>query len=292
MERGMRILVGTDGSERARMALAQGAALARAVDAELVLLRVLDPVADCADMTDLTLSEATEQLQARWTSELRDLAYSLEARAADAQVVVKRPTESTAETIVRVASELDAQLVAIGTRGTGVARRALIGSVATQVLQSSRWPVMLVGEHAGSTSDVLPYHVLVCTDDCAPTDSVLTGFERAMEGVSAECVSVTAVHVFERATATAEDKGRAQAAERLAAFTARLPQRFRPRPALLLDEGRDGPPAAILTLARSTGVHSIWMATEGDSWARHLFLGSIALTTVEHAHIPVVLVRA
>jgi nucleotide-binding universal stress UspA family protein len=287
----VRIMVGTDGSERALVALAQAAAFARAVDAELLVVRVLNPVADCADVPAQSLSEATEKLRAEWTSELQELVRNFDAPSAAVAVDVKGRHESTAETIVRLVEELGVQLVVVGTRGTGIARRVLIGSVATQVLQRSSCPVMLVGEQVGHPNHELPYHVLVSTDSCSPTDSVLTAFVRAMAGAAAERLAVTAVHVFDPATAPDETDSVA-VAERLAGFTAQLPERFHPRSELILDEERQGPAEALLAFAKESRAHSILMATEGDSFSRQLFLGSVALSTVEHAHIPVILVRA
>lgn len=287
----MKIMVGIDGSQRALIALEQGALFARAADAQLVLLRVLNPVADCADMPGLTLSEATEQLKARWMSELAELARGSRVPSVVVEVLVKIRSESTAEAIVRAADRREVQLVVLGTRGTGIARRALIGSVATQVLQRSHQPVMLTGEHVGKPSDVLPYRVLIAADGCDPSGSIQAEFTRAVEDVLAEKLSVTAVHVFDWDYAPAENKS-AEAVHRLAAFTAQLPKRFHPEPILLPDEERRGPTEAILAYAKDTGAHSIWMATAGHSWPRQVFLGSTALSAVEHAHIPVVLVRA
>lgn len=288
----MKIMVGIDGSGRALTALEHGALFARCMNAELVLLRVMNPVADCADMPGLTLAEATGQLRSRWIAELDELAPS-DIPSATVEVVAKERSESTADALVRAAAEGNVQLIVLGTRGTGIARRALIGSVATQVLHRSQLPVMLTGESAEKPKDssVVPYRVLIATDGCQPSESVVTEFARAMDGAPAANLSVTAVHVSEWGYAPSAAK-RDEAAQRLAAFTARLPQQFHPQSALLPDDERLGPTETILAYAREVGAHSIWMATQGDSWPRQVFLGSVALSTVEHAHIPVVLVRA
>ncbi len=73
---------------------------------------------------------ATEHVAA----EVRDLATQI-----DTQVLVGSP----AEEIVRAAEELDADLIVLGSRGLGVVRSVLLGSVSQGVLNHARSPVLV-----------------------------------------------------------------------------------------------------------------------------------------------------
>lgn len=58
---------------------------------------------------------------------------------------------AAAQSIVRLAGELDCQLICLGTHGRGVLSTALMGSVAGKVVHLSAIPVMLVRHSSKST---------------------------------------------------------------------------------------------------------------------------------------------
>jgi nucleotide-binding universal stress UspA family protein len=224
-------------------------------------------------------------------TELSALSKSLAVGCAIPQVVIKRRFESTAQAIVRVSTEYDTRLLVCGTRGTGFARRALIGSVAAQVLKSAYCPVMLVGKQAEASSEDRPYRVIVASDGSDPTENLLTAFTRAVSGAPPDGISVTTVQVYEPVRPPADDEV-STARSRLSAIAARLPQQFDPNAQLLLDEQRRGPAELVVRYAAESGAHCIWMATQAASWPKQAFLGSVALSVVDRASVPVVLIRA
>ena len=150
-----RILVPLDGSAYSMEALAPAAALARCNRASLVLLRVVEPVPlfslpavedvtsgvapACA--TSIQDIVATEAICAAAREELAVVAARLAddgIGAVEAQVVV---APRVAPAIADFAEARHMALIAMSTHGRG-ASRWLIGSVADEVLRSSRLPVL------------------------------------------------------------------------------------------------------------------------------------------------------
>jgi nucleotide-binding universal stress UspA family protein len=70
------------------------------------------------------------------------------------------------EVLRKVADEHAPSLLVLGTHGGGWVEREIIGSVAEQVLRSSRWPTMTVGPQVRSASSrPFPFHrILYATD--------------------------------------------------------------------------------------------------------------------------------
>jgi len=286
----MRLLVTTDGSERSRQAFPHAAAFARAAGAEVTLLRVLNPLVDCADEPALSLPDAVAKVTERWQAELHGHADDFSNQATP-RVEVKHRNEDTADAIVRVGGETDARVIILATRGTGFLRRALLGSVATRVLQHSPVPVMLVGAQIAPLMNTEPYHLLIAADGSDESEAVLPALNSVWSMAGPDTVTATVLHVYEPAGSAAPPNLTA-ASGWLQRFTDQVPARLSPHPELLVNESRRGVADAILDYARDSGAHAIWMATHGHSWRRHLLLGSLAFRMVERAQIPVVLVRA
>jgi nucleotide-binding universal stress UspA family protein len=142
-----RLLVPLDGSEPSRRALAEAIALARALNARLRLMHVLDP--------RLLLPQAMEggqppeQLldqQSANGASLLDRAVD-DARQAGVQVetVLRNdPPVRVSDQILAETRDWQADLVVMGTHGRRGLRRVLLGSDAESVLRASPVPVLLV----------------------------------------------------------------------------------------------------------------------------------------------------
>lgn len=134
-----RIVVGFDGSEHARKALERaadiaGGATVAVVSSAKVELLVRDPAGavrpeDPAEVEARTqaLAEAREYLEGRGISG----AY-IEGHGNPADVIVQEAEESGADLIV------------VGTRGLSAARRAVLGSVSTNVVHHASCDVLVV----------------------------------------------------------------------------------------------------------------------------------------------------
>lgn len=277
----MEILVTTDGSPRSFAALDAANQLAAAARATLTLVRVLDPALDAGHAFAPTLAEAVEQTRVRWQSDLETLLGEAGIRAT-VQVVVTARGESTRQTLLRAAEDHDASLIAITTRGSGRMRRALLGSVAMDVLGHAEAPVMVTGPHF-VRGKVLDDYRLVITTDGAPGS--LAAMRTLAKEFAVGTVAITLLRICWPGDADAE------AEAELRAIAAGLPEdavvNVVVREMALIDGAAQG----ILDVSRELGASAIAMATEGYRGAYHVFSGSVAMSVVSRAEVPVILAK-
>jgi nucleotide-binding universal stress UspA family protein len=133
------ILLAVDGSEEARLAASTAADLAEGTDSELQVVTVGPFVP--------TMFAATEEEPARLAREARrTLDEQMEAIEAAGGRVAQTHLRlgGAAEEIVALAEDVGAGLIAMGSRGRGGIRRALMGSVSERVLHHAHCAVMIV----------------------------------------------------------------------------------------------------------------------------------------------------
>lgn len=136
-----RILVATDFSPQAEVALQWARCLAEGFAAKLVLLHVIDigTLGVASSMLAGTsplppfLTEARQDME-RW-----------QEWAPDAEVVMREG--SPRPVIVEAALELQCQLIVMGTHGRSGLAHLLLGSVAEYVVRFSKVPVLTVRKH-------------------------------------------------------------------------------------------------------------------------------------------------
>ena len=137
------LLAPTDLSEGSEPAMAVATALAERWNARLTFLHVIEPVTHAevwpldASKVELYLAEPGE-LEPEWQTTLADIPLS--------KVNVDRQTVqgSAVAEIVRIADELGAGLIVMGTHGRSGVVHALLGSVAEQVAREARCSVLSV----------------------------------------------------------------------------------------------------------------------------------------------------
>jgi nucleotide-binding universal stress UspA family protein len=139
-----RILVATDGSREAQLALTTAADLAKSTDSELHVLHVGE--------LPLVYHPERHAYRAEYEEHEREARQILEAEveridgagatAAQAHLRMGRADEE----IVELAQSIDAGLIVIGSRGQGRLRRALVGSVSESVVRHAHCPVTIVRE--------------------------------------------------------------------------------------------------------------------------------------------------
>lgn len=142
-----RILIPLDGSERSEKVLPLAVQLADPEEAELTLFRTAEPIIPIDHavgalglITDASDLEYREQEAARY---LDRVAAPLRERGLVVHTRVDRVVQP-AVAILEAARQLDADLIAMATRGHGGVTRFLIGSVADKVLRSADTPLLLV----------------------------------------------------------------------------------------------------------------------------------------------------
>jgi nucleotide-binding universal stress UspA family protein len=137
------ILVGVDGSEGSRKALAFAVGLARNLGARLTLMAVLEPpiVLPFGPMESFAVVPTiSDQHLEALRKMLRECAAAHLGVPMDEVVEVGR----AAETITDQADKRNADLIVMGAHGHNPAKRLLIGSVSDRVVHISRRPVTVV----------------------------------------------------------------------------------------------------------------------------------------------------
>ena len=139
-----RILVATDGSREAELAVTTAADLAKSTDSELHVVHVGE--------MPLVYHPERHGYRAEYEEHEKEAKQLLEAqveriKGAGATVVQAHLRMGKAdEEIVEVAHSIGAGLIVMGSRGQGRLRRALVGSVSESVVRHAHCPVTIVRE--------------------------------------------------------------------------------------------------------------------------------------------------
>ena len=136
------LLIPLDGSALAERALVQAVPLAQATGARLWLLTVV-PTPDMAALTEFSwVPPGEDAIRAPMTEYLAHTAQDLQVSGVP--VHTELLSGHPAHGILRLADDVDADLIVMSTHGRGGLQRLWLGSVALKVVQSARHPVLLV----------------------------------------------------------------------------------------------------------------------------------------------------
>lgn len=133
------ILVATDFSSQAELALEWALRLRNAFAAKLVFLHVID-IFSLAELSCRAVGG--DPLLPVLREEARTNMQRWQARVKDAQVVIREG--SPRPVIVEAAVELGCQMIVMGTHGRSGLAHLLLGSVAEYVVRNSKVPVLTV----------------------------------------------------------------------------------------------------------------------------------------------------
>ena len=139
-----RVLVPLDQSAVAETVVPLVADIARGSQATVRLLQVARMPEGCVNAEGRTVVYADQEmsrLEAEGVDYLRTIGMHLEG-AGDVEYVVRFGDPVTE--IVREAEEFDADLIAVTTEGRSAVGRALLGSVAEQVMRKAAAPVIVM----------------------------------------------------------------------------------------------------------------------------------------------------
>jgi nucleotide-binding universal stress UspA family protein len=145
----MKVVVATDGSEAALDAAHRAVALLRP-DAQVAVMMVIpekeDPMTDAGGIEGPALTE--EQAEKDWseaTTEGKDaLARTVTAMGTEVETRLVPAEEEPGHAIVRVATELEADLLVVGSGGKGFFKRLFTGSVSDYVVHHAPCPVLVI----------------------------------------------------------------------------------------------------------------------------------------------------
>src|SRR3954447_10351927 len=135
------IVVGTDGSKDAELAIDRAAEIAKGTGARVDLVTVVhdptfhEPIASSARMSEVDIGGVAEGVLARG-------ARRLEEAGVEAQTHSRQG--DPAKALIDIADELDADLIIVGARGKSSLERLLLGSVSTKLSHYAGRSVMVV----------------------------------------------------------------------------------------------------------------------------------------------------
>lgn len=133
------IVVATDGSDASQLAVREGLELAKETGAAVTVVTARQPISFIGAPYDQR--ELSRQL-ARARAALDRAKAEAEAIAVEATYEIREG--DPADEILRIASDRQADLVVLGSRGLGAIRSALLGSVSQAVVSGSDRPVLVV----------------------------------------------------------------------------------------------------------------------------------------------------
>ena len=143
----MKILVCVDLSESTKIIVETIKELAKPLSARVWLLHNAEPEPDKVEFKVDPIA-AREELAKRFHGEhrqIQDLAEQLREEGINTTALLVHG--ATVDTILTEASDLDVDMIVVGSHGRGAMYQLLVGSVSEGVLHKSRLPVLVVPTH-------------------------------------------------------------------------------------------------------------------------------------------------
>ncbi len=140
------IVVGTDGSDTAKQAVAEAVRMAKALDADVHVVTAFQPAKAAK------IKGAPEGAARFWGPLTNDVARATiddaeaRIRAAGVNVEGHMVQKPPADALLQVASEVGASLIVVGSQGMSGARR-ILGSVPNKVSHEAHCNVLIVATH-------------------------------------------------------------------------------------------------------------------------------------------------
>jgi len=285
-----RVLCPTDGSACAERARRRAFHVADRFDAAVHVIHVDEREVDLADVIDIHESDVLEDLHA-------PIDWDEDKRSTSPTAIERRVVHPSApEGILSYATECDVSLIVLGTHGRRGVRRAVLGSVAEEVVRRATCPVITVGRGAHPPEAMHGGDILVPIDFSEYQVRLLA---HAREIARAYDMTMTLLHVVEIQglpgvydvfSGSPEPSTIARRTETV------LEQRADELRAAGLDvnvEVRTGHVAAqTLAVADELDVEFLAIATHGRSGVERMLIGSVAENVLRRAACPVFTVKA
>jgi nucleotide-binding universal stress UspA family protein len=139
-----KLLIATDGSPAAQAAVTAGVELAESQGASVALLHVVDPIDVRVQAAHRGYDLTEPPPDAESDDILTEAATVAEAHGVEYELELRVNPGLTVETILAVADEIDAELIAVGSNRHGAIATAFFGSVSHELLKRARRPVLVV----------------------------------------------------------------------------------------------------------------------------------------------------
>jgi nucleotide-binding universal stress UspA family protein len=143
----MKLLVCVDLSESTEMIVKKVEEMTRELPAKVWLLHNAVPEPDVVEFK-VDPQAARESLAKKFHVEhrqIQELANQMRMAGVDATALLVHG--ATVETILKEASELEVDMIVVGSHGRGAMYQLLMGSVSEAILHESRLPVLVVPTH-------------------------------------------------------------------------------------------------------------------------------------------------
>ena len=143
----MKLLVAVDLSDSTPIVVKEAEKIAKALSAKLWIIHNAEPEPDFVEFKVDPL-EARESLSKKFHVEHRQIQkIAQQMRKAGLDTTALLVHGATVETILKVAGELDVDMIIVGSHGRGAMYQLLMGSVSEGILHSSRCPILVVPTH-------------------------------------------------------------------------------------------------------------------------------------------------
>ena len=143
----MKLLVAVDLSEATQIIVKKAEEIAIALSAKIWILHNAEPEPDFVEFK-VDPQAAREALAEKFHNEhlqIQEIANRLRKAGLDATALLVHG--ATVETILKEASDLDVDMIVVGTHGRGAMYQLLVGSVSEGILHKSRCPVLVIPTH-------------------------------------------------------------------------------------------------------------------------------------------------
>ena len=289
-----KILLATDGSEEASAAARTAAELSRKTGAELHVVHVGSLLYDVDDTGSAVFDpEIEERAQTRLDQEAQSLLdeqiENIKSEGGTVTQAHMRPGDQT-DTIVRLAEEIDAGMIIMGSRGRGGIRRALMGSVSENVVLHAHCPVLVVRGGVGET--FFPTRIVLAIDGSHESEAAAATTADLAKRTGSE------LHIVHTATISQSPYPSSYSAEHVESFFER--KFLEDRAQQLKEESgaevhthfRIGKPdKEIVELAEEVDAGLIALGSRGHGGVKRALMGSVSDAVVRHAQCPVLVVR-
>jgi nucleotide-binding universal stress UspA family protein len=297
-----KMLLATDGSPDAERAARMAVTLSNALDLELHVVCVgrmpsvytgsetefLDP-----ELQDMLRERAKEDAQAK-VEEVTESIREIGGKVAETHVAVGRPDTE----IVHVAEDLGAGLIALGSRGLGPLKRAVMGSVSDSVVRHAHGSVLVVrGDRR--ESEYLPGRILLAVDGSEEAAAATRSAVEIANATGSELHILYALPIKVRlpyphpAARERWETSLEQAKHRAREFVDEQAERIEAGGGRVKDAhlAFGKPDEEIVKLSEELEAGLTVTGSRGLTGVRRALMGSVSNSVVRHAHCPVLVVR-
>ncbi|HEX4998223.1 MAG TPA: universal stress protein [Terriglobia bacterium] len=277
-----RILIPIDFSPASRLALRYGVVLARCFSAELILLHVVDT----GSRLDRALGAVAESAHIEQQEEAARMLPALLSEKDRLELKPRLLVElgSVAARIVAASRRERVGLVVMGTRGLGLLRRSLMGSVTEDVLKTVRVPVLTLGHDAGPQQIDRILLAMKLSPGFHTIGLMASHLARRIHA------SLIAFHAVDVGIEDGAEESTYLGEERAAEAQAKLRELLSGVPGNIVTEARVAEDSISASILRCAGNHDAGLIVLGvrkGKGARHTSLTSVVDRIIREASVPV-----